>query len=741
MDILQYINKMNRLYGNDPTPVRFNTQKYLQGGRVGFASGSVQSKKTGRFMSSMSDPVGLLKFLKNYKGKSIDKTEVAKRFGFKDSKSVHDYVKKADRLDLLELPPTKQEPSRRTIQYLKSLKEGSDIAVQKVSDKLGVDRTTVENVLKKPEIKSKKLKVMPYGPKYLSQDEFLNIIKKEKGKSAAAVAQTLNEKGYTMRLGDKFTPEAVQTRLERAGLTGHGSKIPVWTDKQILAEAERLQSVFPRAKLDLKNMNMEEIRRRTLMRRAEEKKKLRIQKGDQEYIQRLKKYAKKTYADAKKDPERWARIQEGQRKYRAARTFGLAPTEYSGKGFLFRDLIGNATMFQEGKLQNSHIKFKNPKQVQPTSIPQTQAIELLDINVLDKKGKPKVITYDNVEKHIDKYYADKKFGMSSKEVINEYEKKRFIHQNPELRNQLNKKLYAAYDPANIASRRFFSPFHIHHTAGRANNAFNVQLTTGSDNVKEGGLRREFNSNFKSAKTLGDKKAALKKYVDAVPENVEVRVKKVPYGQRVTLIEQLEKMAGKDIKLTPEVKAQAMKLYSFPGMLEDPAFLMKETVKGGKLAAKGLGRTALAALGPTGIAGITYGAGFDPKSATDRMGVAAEAALAPELVKASIGATKGMKSRAAQKVVQQLLNLGLPTQTALRVARAASPLGLLALGGEGLYKMYKEGHFEKERMMPSLMDKEAYAGAQKEKFDVSKPMFKSGGKVEYDNYLPDIDDDK
>ena len=95
------------------------------------------------------------------------------------------------------------------------------------------------------------------------------------------------------------------------------------------------------------------------------------------------------------------------------------------------------------------------------------------------------------------------------------------------------------------------------------------------------------------------------------------------------------------------------------------------------------------------------------------------------------ATKGMKNRGAQKVVQQLLNLGLPTQTALRVARVASPLGLLALGGEGLYKMYKEGHFEKERMMPSLMDKEVYAGAQKEKFDVSKPMFKKGGKVDDD----------
>jgi hypothetical protein len=35
----------------------------------------------------------------------------------------------------------------------------------------------------------------------------------------------------------------------------------------------------------------------------------------------------------------------------------------------------------------------------------------------------------------------------------------------------------------------------------------------------------------------------------------------------------------------------------------------------------------------------------------------------------------------------------------------------------------------------------YPEAQKEKFDVSKPMFKSGGKVDYDNYLPGIDDDK
>ena len=142
--------------------------------------------------------------------------------------------------------------------------------------------------------------------------------------------------------------------------------------------------------------------------------------------------------------------------------------------------------------------------------------------------------------------------------------------------------------------------------------------------------------------------------------------------------------------------------------------------------KTLGKRLTGVFGPTGMFGLTAGLGVDPKSAMDRMSIAGEAAFAPELVKASIGATKGMKNRGAQKVVQQLLNLGLPTQTALRVARVAQPLGLLYLGGEGLYHMYKKGHFEKERMMPSLMDKEAYAGAQREDFNRDQPMFAEGG---------------
>ena len=41
MDILTYINRMNQIYGNEPAPVRYNTQQYLQGGRVGYKPGGI----------------------------------------------------------------------------------------------------------------------------------------------------------------------------------------------------------------------------------------------------------------------------------------------------------------------------------------------------------------------------------------------------------------------------------------------------------------------------------------------------------------------------------------------------------------------------------------------------------------------------------------------------------------------------------------------------------------------------
>ena len=54
----------------------------------------------------------------------------------------------------------------------------------------------------------------------------------------------------------------------------------------------------------------------------------------------------------------------------------------------------------------------------------------------------------------------------------------------------------------------------------------------------------------------------------------------------------------------------------------------------------------------------------------------------------------MKNRARQKLIQRLLNLGLKTPTALRLARAASPIGIASLGAESLYQA---GKYTKKRM--------------------------------------------
>ena len=113
------------------------------------------------------------------------------------------------------------------------------------------------------------------------------------------------------------------------------------------------------------------------------------------------------------------------------------------------------------------------------------------------------------------------------------------------------------------------------------------------------------------------------------------------------------------------------------------------------AGKFLGRTAQAGfLTPTGVLATTTGlGGLDLTTPAGRLTLGAEAAFAPELVRASIGATKGIQNRALQKGVQQFLNLGLPTRLALRAARVASPIGIASLVGEGLYQ---GGKFAKQR---------------------------------------------
>ena len=140
----------------------------------------------------------------------------------------------------------------------------------------------------------------------------------------------------------------------------------------------------------------------------------------------------------------------------------------------------------------------------------------------------------------------------------------------------------------------------------------------------------------------------------------------------------------------------------------------------------LKRLAAGAFTPTGIALQTAGlGGLDLTTPAGRLSLGAEAAFAPELVKASIGATKGMKNRALQKGIQQVLNLGLPTRLALRAARLASPIGIATLAGEGLYQggKFAKQRFEELAAMSPKQRQELRSEGARQAFD---PFQAAGG---------------
>lgn len=126
-----------------------------------------------------------------------------------------------------------------------------------------------------------------------------------------------------------------------------------------------------------------------------------------------------------------------------------------------------------------------------------------------------------------------------------------------------------------------------------------------------------------------------------------------------------------------------------------------------------GKYALQVAGtPLGATGLIAGFGIDPKNAMDRVGIEAELALAPELVKQTSKLVKN-------PLLQRILNLGLSPTAAARAARIASPIGIASLGGEALYKY---GKFVKdeldriEKMSPE--EREAYNIAEQEQMGVA-----------------------
>ena len=109
-------------------------------------------------------------------------------------------------------------------------------------------------------------------------------------------------------------------------------------------------------------------------------------------------------------------------------------------------------------------------------------------------------------------------------------------------------------------------------------------------------------------------------------------------------------------------------------------------KFGKPILKTLGKTADVALGPVGLVGLNYALGVNPKETIDRVGLEAEAALAPAIVRGATNITDKIKNPLARKTAELLTTIS--PKYAMRAARIASPLGIASLGGEALYNYGK-----------------------------------------------------
>ena len=384
------------------------------------------------------------------------------------------------------------------------------------------------------DIKEGKFRKTAAGDKFLTGAEFKKLYRKFKSGTDAEFAKLLNDRGFLTSTGAPFNAESVESRRSRLGIKSKSPNQNI-SNRSILKQAREM-------KLDIKGKSIDQIRRSVLESRSLEKGKT------AEELKKLRDFRERKVLMAGKE-----------RQF----PFNIGKNA-TPKDLFWKDLLDNAQRHQASILNRpgpllpeSHIKFKDPNQVRPTDTKGAFKIKLVDSNVLDKKGNPKVLTYDNFLKHIDD--NQKLYRTDSKTALQEYKKKRFIQENPDLRDQFNKKLNKAYDPTSRTSRAVFSPMHIHHTAGRGRNAFNVQFAVGTENMQENALRRAFNKNFAKAKNFGEQRTAVTKYLNSVPPNLEVRLKNTPYGQRETLIDMTKRVAP---ELEQQVRAAGgAKLFS------------------------------------------------------------------------------------------------------------------------------------------------------------------------------------
>jgi hypothetical protein len=275
-----------------------------------------------------------------------------------------------------------------------------------------------------------------------------------------------------------------------------------------------------------------------------------------------------------------------------------------------------------------------------------------------------------------------------------------------------------------------SPYAIDHIKGVAQSPFNdLRLASTRTNLALSYINKHVpQKNFK--KTLvselmgGATDFKSKQYVKDLVKQGEGLAKEVLVGGKKVPISSVQEVGGKFLKpskfktLTgPQkkiaqrmAKADTYKAFktlpvsygvgsTFAGVADD--FLKTKTAKN---IGTGLKKVGAGAFGPTGAAGLWAGfGGIDLKDPWDRGGLAAEAALAPSLVKSTEYASKGIKNPLVKQGVQRALNLGMSLPMAMRFARIASPIGWLSLAGEGIYHAGKREMARREQMSPQELE--------------------------------------
>ena len=142
-------------------------------------------------------------------------------------------------------------------------------------------------------------------------------------------------------------------------------------------------------------------------------------------------------------------------------------------------------------------------------------------------------------------------------------------------------------------------------------------------------------------------------------------------------------------------------------------------KFGKPLLKNLGKAAGLGFGPTGMIALNAKLGVDPRETVDRIGLEAEAALAPSLVKGVTEVSSKIKNPMLKKGLETLAGVRIPgvmnPANAMKIARYASPLGIASLAGEAVYNVGKLGYQDQKRFNALSPEEQAAERAEQEKF--------------------------